>query len=269
MDGVEIRAVAPGLSGARVRPGSALAAPGGPALTVRKPSDPIPAKEERRMLVPFGTHVVDREGKSVGTVSRLVLHPQSRQVVGLVVQQGVVDRREVVVPLDRVAAFDREVHLTLSAAELAGLELFNSQTLRPMPDGWKMPAGFDLRSFFLVAGDGWTEAVLPFVLTSPSVSGTPAWIPDSDAASSVDEPVIARATPVYDSAGHRIGEVEAVELDQATSRITRIIVRGGLLFRTETAIPASLVASVDGRVTLGVEADSLKALEISNRVTVR
>jgi len=240
-----------------------------PALTVRKPSDPIPAKEERRMLVPFGTHVVDREGKSVGTVSRLVLHSQSRQVVGLVVQQGVVDRREVVVPLDRIAAFDREVHLTLSAAELAGLELFNSQNLRPMPDGWKMPAGFDLRSFFLVAGDGWTEAVLPFVLTSPSVSGTPAWIPDSDAASSVDEPVIAKATPVYDSAGQRIGEVEAVELDQATSRITRIIVRRGLLFRTETAIPASLVASVDDRVTLGVEADSLKTLEMPNRVSVR
>jgi sporulation protein YlmC with PRC-barrel domain len=43
-------------------------------------------------------------------------------------------------------------------------------------------------------------------------------------------PVIARATPVYDSAGQRIGEVEALELDQATSRITRIIVRRGLLF---------------------------------------
>ena len=29
---------------------------------------------------------------------------------------------------------------------------------------WPMPAGFDLRSFFLVAGDAWTESVLPFVL---------------------------------------------------------------------------------------------------------
>src|ERR1700730_9800018 len=42
------------------------------------------AREEAReatMLVPFGTHVVDRDGKSVGTVSRLILHPQSQQVV--------------------------------------------------------------------------------------------------------------------------------------------------------------------------------------------
>ena len=57
------------------------------------------------MLVPFGTHVRDRNGKSVGTVSRLVLHPDSRQVVAIVVQQGVINRREVVVPLDRVAKF--------------------------------------------------------------------------------------------------------------------------------------------------------------------
>ena len=49
------------------------------------------------MLVPFGTHVVDSERKSVGTVSRLVLHPTSQEVVALVVQQGVLNRREVVV----------------------------------------------------------------------------------------------------------------------------------------------------------------------------
>jgi hypothetical protein len=42
----------------------------------------------------------------------------------------------------------------------AGLDLFDMMSLRPMPDQWKMPAGFDLRSF-LVPGDGWTEAVLP------------------------------------------------------------------------------------------------------------
>ena len=31
------------------------------------------------MLVPFGTHVLDRDGKSVGTVNSLVLHPDTQQ----------------------------------------------------------------------------------------------------------------------------------------------------------------------------------------------
>ena len=155
------------------------------------------------MLVPFGTHVRDKDGKSIGTVSRLVLHPESRQVAALVVRQGVLDRREIVVPIRMVERAGDEVRLMLRAAELDGLDLFGTPALRPMPDQWPMPMGFDLRSFFLVAGDGWTEATLPFVLTSPTVSGTPAFIPDPDAPERVKEPAIAADTPVYDNAGRR------------------------------------------------------------------
>ena len=213
------------------------------------------------MLVPFGTHVRDKDGKSIGTVSRLVLHPESRQVVALVVRQGVLDRREIVVPIRMVARAGDEVRLALRATELDGLDLFGTPALRPMPDQWPMPMGFDLRSFFLVAGDGWTEATLPFVLTSPAVSGTPAFIPDPDAPARVKEPAIAAATPVVDHAGRRVGEVSGVELEPASGRITRVLVREGVLFRRETAIPASLIASVGDRITLSVSADEVKKLE--------
>ena len=218
------------------------------------------------MLVPFGTHVVDRNGKTVGTVSRLVLHPQAQEVVALVVQQGVLNRREVVIPLNKVATFGEEVRLALTASELAGVDLYDSHPLRPMPDHWPMPAGFDLRSFFLVASDGWTESVLPFVLTSPSVSVVPALIPDPDASEGAREPAIARGTPVYDNAGEHLGDVEGVDLDPASRRITRVRVRKGRLFRTETAIPAGVIASVaDDRITLNVKADVVKTLERGER----
>ena len=213
------------------------------------------------MFVPFGTHVADRNGKTVGTVSRLVLHPETREVAALVVQQGVLDRREVVIPLNKVAAFGDEVRLVLSASELAGVDLYDSQALRPMPDHWPMPAGFDLRSFFLV-GDAWSASVLPFVLTSPSVSGVPAYIPDADAAEAVREPAIARGAPVYDNAGEHLGDVEGVDLDPASRRITRVRVRKGRLFPAETAIPADVIASVgDDRITLRVRADVVKTLK--------
>src|SRR2546428_11089870 len=98
------------------------------------------------MLVPSGTHVRDREGKSVGTVSRLVLHPESREVAAIVVQQGVFDRREVVVPLNKVASFEGdEVWLDLPASAFAGFGLFNAPRLQPMPDHWPMQAGVGSR----------------------------------------------------------------------------------------------------------------------------
>jgi hypothetical protein len=40
-----------------------------------------------------------------------------------------------------------------------------------------------------------------------------------------------------------------------------VTVRRGLLFHTETAIPASLIASADERITLNVDAEAVKKLD--------
>jgi sporulation protein YlmC with PRC-barrel domain len=213
------------------------------------------------MLVPFGTRVVDSSGKGVGTVSRLVLHHQSRQVAGLVVHQGILNRREVVVPIGKVAAFGDEVRLAVRAPELEGFDLFHPARLQGMPDHWEMPAGFDQRDFFLVGGDGWTEALLPFETTSPAVSGTRGFVRDEGATAEPEEPDIAAGMHVVDRDGQRVGDVEAVEIDDASGRITRIRVRHGFLFGTETTIPASLVQAVTGEISLSATAAEVKKLE--------
>src|SRR5207244_10682452 len=120
-----------------------------------------------------GAYGRDRGGEAVGTGSGLARHPESRQVVALVVQQGIVDRREIVAPLNVVAKLENdEVRLTLAASELAGRDLFDAPDLRPMPEHWPMPAGFAQRSFFLVP-DASTAAVLPLPLTSAQAPGPP------------------------------------------------------------------------------------------------
>ena len=58
----------------------------------------------------------------------------------------------------------------------------------------------------------------------------------------------------------------AGSLGYAICRITRAHVRKGRLFRTETAIPAGVIASVaDDRITLNVKADVVKTLERGER----
>lgn len=213
------------------------------------------------MLVPFGTRVVDSNGKAVGTVSRLVLHSQSREVTGLVVHQGVLNRREVVVPLTKIAAFGDDVQLALKASELDALDLFHSARLQSMPDHWQMPVGFDQRDFFLVGGDGWTEALLPSERTSPSVSGTQAFVRDVTPSSDAAEPDIATGMSVVDTNGERVGDVEAVEIDETTGRITSLRVRHGFLFKTETRVPASLIRAVTDTIALDATAEAVKKLE--------
>src|ERR1700730_1933763 len=75
----EILTVAGGASRARrFAPSRGNSAPAGEGTPTQRGPRPAP-------LVPFGTHVVDKDGKTVGTVSRLVLHPDSQEVVAIVV----------------------------------------------------------------------------------------------------------------------------------------------------------------------------------------
>jgi len=213
------------------------------------------------MHIAFGTRVVDSEGNAVGTVRHVVLHPDTRQVDGLVVHQGVFKSREVVVPLVKVASADQPIRLALKAADLKSLPLFNPEHFRQMSDHWDMPVGFDERDLFMVGGGGWMEATLPFEPTSAVVSGTPAYVTDTDSPREPVEPDIAKGMAVYDSTGRRVGEVESVDMDQASGMITWIVVRRGHLFERDATIPASLIKSVTDRVTLSASAEAVKKLE--------
>ena len=213
------------------------------------------------MLVPFGTRVVDSEGKAVGTVRYLVLHQDTRQVDGLVVHQGVLRSRELIVPIGKIANAGQTIQLTLRASELETLPLFHEQHLRRMPDHWEMPAGFDERDFFMVGGSGWNEATLPFMQTSSTVSGTPAYVQDKDSVWDPQEPDIAAGMPVYDSMGQRVGDVESIGIDQVSNKIAWIVVRRGHLFARESTIPASLIKSVTDRITLNASTHAVKRLE--------
>jgi sporulation protein YlmC with PRC-barrel domain len=213
------------------------------------------------MHIAFGARVVDSEGKAVGTVRYVVLHPDTRQVDGIVVHQGVLKSREMVVPMARVARADQPIQLTLKAADLDTLPLFNPQHLRAMPDHWNMPVGFDERELFMVGGSGWMESTLSFTPTSSAVSGTPAYIPDSTSIQEPKEPDIAKGMAVYDIEGQRVGDVESIDADQASGKITWIVVRRGHLFARETTVPASLIKSVSDHLTLNVSAEAAKKLE--------
>jgi sporulation protein YlmC with PRC-barrel domain len=173
----------------------------------------------------------------------------------------VVKSRELIVPVGKIANASETIQLTLRASDLETLPLFHAQHLRPMPDHWDMPAGFDERDLFMVGGGGWAEATLPFMQTSPTVSGTPAYVQDEDSVEDPEEPDIATGMPVYDSTGQRVGDVESISIDQVSDKITWLVVRRGHLFGRESTIPASLIKSVTDRITLNASTQAVKRLE--------
>ena len=183
-----------------------------------------------------------------------------RQVVGFVVHHGILNRLDVIVPLSKVAAFGEEVRLALHADEIDDLQLFHAPHFQVMPDHWEMPLGFDQRNFFLVGGLDWAGGELPLETTSPTVSGTPRFIVDPAPAEDQEEVDIAAGMHVYDSAGQRVGDVESVEFDQVSRKISRITIKRGFLFHTEVTIPASMIGTISDRIALNVDAETVKSL---------
>ena len=184
------------------------------------------------MLVPFGTHVVDREGKSVGTVSRLVLGPLSEEVVALVVQQGVLNRREVVVPINKGGP---PLAPGLGAGRPRSLQRAAAQAdARPLEDAARLrPAQPVPRRGRRLDGGG---AALR-VDVAARLGTSREW---------------ARQLSHADGFPVPAGKVGNVRVWAAPD-----------VFHTETAIPASLIASVGDTIQLDVSADEVKRLERS------
>ena len=130
------------------------------------------------MLVPFGTHVVDKHGKSVGTVSRVVLDSQAREVVSLVVHHGVLNRREVEVPLSKVTGFGEEVRLSLASTEFNELVPFHApSSVELNPVSWpavRNPMSVVLKpaTWVVVRPPNWVEVSAPKL----AAFKVPSWI---------------------------------------------------------------------------------------------
>lgn len=215
------------------------------------------------MRVPFGAKVVTSDHKDAGKVKRLVLHPESREIDGIVVHVGVLHQRDFIVPLAHVSVSDDTVVLKKSAAELSDYPIYNPEHFIKMPQDWEMPATFDNRDFFLVGGDGYLESLLPMQVVTPEVSGTPRYVRDEyDDLQDPSEPAIKEGMDVYSSDGHKVGDVSGVSVDTDTGRVTAVTVKHGFLFsKEEVTIPASMIARVGKTIDLNATAEQVKALE--------
>src|SRR5260221_14206309 len=84
----------------------------------------------------IGRPVLAEDGRA-GTLDRLIFDPVSDQVRGLVVTQGGLLTRDVVVPLDRVLSANEEaVRGRGTVAGIAALEGFTQAQFTAPPDEW-------------------------------------------------------------------------------------------------------------------------------------
>lgn len=199
-----------------------------------------------------GADVLGRDGK-LGTVSRVMLSPHTRQIEGVVVKHGFLFTGE------RVVAPAQFSHVE-GGAVIVDLDEAQFEQL----------PGYDER----LAGAGATQEANERSVTTPdnlhlTSDGGQTITERATATRSVDRslaPVLTRGMEVVSADGEKVGEIGDFSVSADTGAATRITVKRGMIFKDETELPLEWIADVrDQTVVLRVPKAELETLIATSR----
>lgn len=189
------------------------------------------------MDIRIGAPVAAEDGH-VGKVDRIVLHPQTREVDGIIVLEGRMLAKDVLIPIDYVLAADQHgVRVRGTLDDLSNLGAFAYSQYVEAPEEWLPPVA-DAAGFYLIPA-------------SPLAVGAfqqPATMPDPPLEEVEDLPAgdyeVTGSTNVYGAAG-LIGRLDRVVTEGDTDRVTHLVVQRGPLAGRPVAIPADAIDRMD------------------------
>lgn len=210
----------------------------------------VPEALSPRLEIRLGAEVWGREGPA-GTVTQVVVSPRERRVTGVVVR--LFSGQEVIVPAEEVAeATEERVSLRLSLGELEKLPVWQEESHTPATLSW--PGWRWLRG-----GGAWLRIPGPVRRMEGLQSRLSG---DAEGRPEERDVGIRRGQRVVASDGP-IGRVDMVLVDALTGRVRHLVVRQGLLFSRDVAVPADWVSTVEqDAVVLEASRDAVARLPV-------
>lgn len=183
-------------------------------------------------------HVHIREGageREAGRVWRVAMEPASRQVTHLVVHQGFLLGRNVVVPIAHVTHMaEGHVYLDMSEDALRRCPDFQETDFLDPEENWDYPVGYPPGGVVWPMAMGYAGASGYPLMTNAVVKEN---IPDEDV-------TLASGTHVECVDGH-CGKVERVLVDDTTNQMTGFVIKKGFFFTRDVKAPMSWIDHVD------------------------
>jgi uncharacterized protein YrrD len=208
---------------------------------------------EKATLFQKNANVANASGKQIGSLERVVLHPETKVITDVVIQSGGLFNKEYrVVPVDLIAeTTEKEIVLRNGAEDLETFPIFEQeQLLTPEERPFSPPTDVP-EVIYGVSGMG------PAVVPRPEdqfVSKVEQNIPEGTVA-------LKEGAKVLTADDKHIGNVNRVLADPATARATHLIISQGLLATEKKLIPMELVTILDDEaVHLGVTESAIQAL---------
>lgn len=197
------------------------------------------------MDIKIGAPVRAEDGQA-GTVERIILHPDTRELDGVVARLAGMPTRDVVVPVDRIVSADVDgILLVGSTEDVANLDAFALNQYTTPPEEW-LPLDGEASEVYLLPASPLTVGAFTQPASHPD---PPAHEVEDLEAGDVD---VSGSTTVFCTDGVA-GKVDRVITEGDTDVVTHLIVHRGAVGARDVAVPVSDVAALGGdgiRLTL-------------------
>lgn len=197
--------------------------------------------------IDIGADVIGSDGKKVGTVAYVVVRPAELRLTDIVVSTGVLLGREVVIPAHLIREVeDDRVYLSIDKDELNHYPDYIEIDYEKPPTGWVPPEGlyYPPAGMLWPVGSYYPEAADVHVNAPAGTLG------------------IREGMDVESSDGHKVGSVDALDIDLATGEIRGFLVKRGLIFTRDTRFPTGDIQALrGGKVILTLTKDQVQQIE--------
>jgi sporulation protein YlmC with PRC-barrel domain len=207
------------------------------------------------MDIPLGTHVHTTDDHDLGTISRVILDPATGDVKTAVVRKDTLLPNEIEVPREALSPGpDGLLRVTCSAEEARDLRRFEKGSYVSPPLDYIAPAGYPVNTVYWPIGMLNAPVTTTPNVPEPSDGGVADEIRAALMREDMENAVIKAGSAVLSRDGKKIGELQQLHFDDASGRLTRLVVHRGLFRAKEIELPAAVVSGVDdGVITLNID----------------
>ncbi|MEW6400934.1 MAG: PRC-barrel domain-containing protein [Chloroflexota bacterium] len=220
--------------------------------------------------------VISSEGEKIGTLDRVVMDPQTREVAYLVVRSGILLREDRLIPMGLLKSVTgRRIEVKTSKKNLNEFTRYDSAHYIPAEHQKDAVDDVDAYYWYPPAAGPLVMGYYPPFTMIPVTAGAPRPETNPDPANrstppvKSDNPAVERDIPkgmvalkegakVIARDDQHVGDIERLLIDQESDRLTHFVISRGVFLKEKKLIPAYWLTHVDkDEVHLAVDSNFL------------
>jgi uncharacterized protein YrrD len=186
------------------------------------------------MHIKIGVPIYAEDGQ-VGRVSRIILHPSTGEMQGVVATEDALLPHDVVIPISRIIRADEEGMTVRGTSEdVANLDVFALSQYAVPPEDW-IPPTDDPSSVYLFPASPYSVGAFDRPWTSPP--------PTHEVESLKQGDVEVNSTTAVYCGNRQVGRVDRIFTEGDTEQVTHVVLNRGTM-RRDIAVPINRIASI-------------------------